>query len=418
MICKFSVENYKTFAEKVELDFCANMNIKRMGYNYINVGGKNIFKCAGFYGPNNTGKTCILEAINDLKAIMLNGVCINLSNVFAKKGSITSFFVEYIVNGHFYTYSVKYDNNSHVYVSESLVLESDKDAVKIFSRTENKLASQTLSQELKGANFAHLFSKTLPFMLVADFRDSESFAQAKKDYLEFANSLVLLKMDRAINIAPTIDLLQKDQKAARFIKEFVKNCDLHIDDFGLTDNPIIDVNIESQLNAALNGSNFPKEYLKIISKHNGYRVPAVLFDSVGTLKLIALSGFIYDALHNGKTLLIDEIDSSLHHILTKSIVAMFLNVLNSKAQLLFTTHDALLMDLKSLFRKDQVFLVDLSKERNTSEVIRLSDNYTSRSENGIRGDEDITSYYLKGRFGGIPTPDLFIALEEVVEDEW
>lgn len=49
-------------------------------------------------------------------------------------------------------------------------------------------------------------------------------------------------------------------------------------------------------------------------------------------------------------------------------------------------------------------------------ITRLSE-FTSRSENGIRGDEDITDYYLKGQFGSIPTPDLFASLEEAVSDE-
>ena len=160
---------------------------------------------------------------------------------------------------------------------------------------------------------------------------------------------------------------------------------------------------------------FVKESLKFFSKHNGYRVPSIFFDSVGTLKLVALSGYIYEALIKGKTLIIDEIDSSLHHILTKSIVAMFNNMLNKEAQLVFTTHDALLLDLKNMFRKDQIYLVDI-KNSYSSKITRLSE-FISRDSNGIRGDENIIEYYLKGQFGSIPTPDLFSSLEEVASNE-
>ena len=157
-------------------------------------------------------------------------------------------------------------------------------------------------------------------------------------------------------------------------------------------------------------------FVVTVSLTTNVNVPSVFFDSVGTLKLIALSGYIYDALSNGKTLIVDEIDSSLHHILTKSIVAMFSNMLNTKAQLLFTTHDALLLDLKEMFRKDQIWLVDIL-DSSSSKISRLSE-FTSRAENGIRGDEEnITDYYLKGQFGSIPTPDLFSSLEEAVSDE-
>lgn len=47
----------------------------------------------------------------------------------------------------------------------------------------------------------------------------------------------------------------------------------------------------------------------------------------------------------------------------------------------------------------------------------MSERFTARAENGIRGDEDIAEYYLKGHFGSIPTPDLFASLEEAVSDD-
>ena len=57
---------------------------------------------------------------------------------------------------------------------------------------------------------------------------------------------------------------------------------------------------------------------------------------------------------------------------------------------------------------NQIWLVDVLGS-SSSKVTRLS-SFTSRSENGIRGDEDITEYYLKGQFGSISSPDLFSTL--------
>ena len=419
MICKFSVENFMAFADNAELDFFANGNIKRFDYNYLDVNEKNILKTVGFYGPNNTGKTCILLSILGLKALMLNEPHDSFSNVFASKGDITSFGVEYYINGRFYSYNVKYNNRTKQYLKESLYLKkyndnSNKNEL-IFERTGNKLNWKGITNALKNANIMSIFSSSFPFMIVFNDEENEDMKQAKKDYLDFANSILFLKMDGPVDINKTINLIQHDQKAKRFIKEFVKNCDLHISDFGFDDNVVSDTNIEDKLRNVMNNPSFIKESLKLYSKHNGYRVPSVFFDSVGTLKLIALSGYIYDALNKGKILIVDEIDSSLHHILTKSIVAMFNNMLNKKAQLIFTTHDALLLDLKEMFRKDQIWLVDID-DSSSSKVTRLSE-YTSRSENGIRGDENITEYYLKGQFGSIPTPDLFSSLEEATSDE-
>lgn len=420
MICRFSVENFKAFANKTELDFFANGNIKRLGYNCVSFGEKNILKTVGFYGPNNTGKTCILLSLINLRALMLNEPHEKFSNVFANKGDITSFSVEYFINSRFYIYSVDYNNATREYVKESLTLRQYSDSSntndKIFDRSGNKLSWKGITNDLKNANIMKIFSPTFPFMIMFNDEDNPVMKQAKQDYLDFANSILFLKMDGLVDISKTINLIQNNKKANKFVREFVKNCDLHISDFGFDDNVVSDTNIDEQLRNAMSNPSFIKESLKLYSKHNGYRVPSVFFDSVGTLKLIALSGYIYDALSNGKTLIVDEINSSLHHILTKSIVAMFSNMLNTKAQLLFTTHDALLLDLKEMFRKDQIWLVDIL-DSSSSKISRLSE-FTSRAENGIRGDEEnITDYYLKGQFGSIPTPDLFSSLEEAVSDE-
>lgn len=420
MICKFSVENFKAFAKKVELDFFANGNIKRLDYNYVNVGEKNILKTAGFYGSNNTGKTCILLSLISLRALMLNEIHNSFENSFAGIGDVTTFDVEYYINDRYYNYSVSYNNKTKKYEKEKLIKKeyngSSSTSTLIFERSDAKLTWAGISPQLKKQNVAKLFSFSFPFMILFDDPDNAIIDQAKNDYKQFAESLIFLKMDSPIDISKTISLMQNDSKATKFIREFVKNCDLHISDFGFDDNVISDTNIEEELNKIANNPSFIKETLKFYSKHNGYRVPSVFFDSVGTQKLIALSGYIYESLSQGKILIVDEIDSSLHHILTKAIVAMFNNILNKKAQLLFTTHDVLLLDLKNMFRKDQIWLVDVLDE-SSSKITRLSE-FTSRSENGIRGDEDITDYYLKGQFGSIPTPDLFASLEEVVSDEW
>ena len=422
MICNFTVDNFKTFGQKIELDFFANMNIKRLEYNYLNVGEKNILKTIGFYGPNNTGKTCILMALASLKSLMLNEPHTSFKNSFADMGNITNYSVVYFINRSFYEYSVSYNNQTRMYEKESLSLIEYKNSAygnrtKIFERSGSRLSWIGFSSNSRSVDFTKMFSLNFPFMLVFNNEESDLFVKAKKDYLDFANSLCLLRMDGPLNIAKTITLMQNDQKAASFIKEFVKNCDLHIDDFGFEENISSDTNIEEELAIAENNPLFVKETLKFYSRHNGYKVPSVLFDSVGTKKLIALSGYIYEAIHDGKVLLVDEIDSSLHHLITKAIVAMFNNMLNTKGQLVFTTHDTLLLNVKELFRKDQLWLISIG-DNNYSEAKRFSDAFTSRDEDGIRGDEsDVTRYYLKGRFGAIPTPDLFNALEEATSND-
>ena len=421
MICTFSVENYKTYADKVEFGFFADRNIKRFDCNYVLAGKKGILKTIGLYGPNNTGKSWALLSLVGLRSLMLNEPHGDFANSFSDKGDVTSFEVEYYVNGRFYCYAVAYDNSTKTYGRESLYRKdyNDTSSTKtvIFDRDRTKLSWIGMRGGFKKNAASQLFSPSLPFMVLLADEGNAEFAQAKADYYAFANSIVFLKMDGPVDISKTMRLMQSDPRAARFVKEFVRNCDLHIDDFGFDDKVVSDANIEDSLARAMSDPTFVKESLKFFSKHNGYRVPSVFFDSAGTMKLVAMAGYIYESLRQGTTLLIDEIDSSLHHILTRSIVAMFNNVLNQKAQLLFSTHDVLLLDLKNLLRKDQVWLIDISDDSRTGKAVRMSKRFPSRAEDGIRGDEDVTQYYLKGHFGSIPTPDLFSSLEEATSDE-
>ncbi len=51
---------------------------------------------------------------------------------------------------------------------------------------------------------------------------------------------------------------------------------------------------------------------------------------------------------------VEELDSSIHFKLTRAIVAMFNNELNTSAQMIFTVHNINLMDCKRMFRKEQI----------------------------------------------------------------
>lgn len=97
-----------------------------------------------------------------------------------------------------------------------------------------------------------------------------------------------------------------------------------------------------------------------------------------------------------KVYMIDEIDRSLHTLLTRQLLEMYLNScgMQSRAQLLCTTHDVLLMD-QSLLRRDEMWVC----ERNQSGISKL---YSFSDYKDVRYDKDIRKSYLQGRLGGIP----------------
>lgn len=415
MITHFSFKNYKTFADRVDVPLTANGLIKRLSCNAVTVGGRPILKTIGIYGPNNTGKTCLILALANLKNLMLNQPHENLTNSFMDD-DVIEYDVEYVIDGCNYRYKVAYDCKKNAYLEEELATISIapsnahvKTYTPLICRRKDGVDIPGLDVG-KGSSLFSLFSSDYPIISTLKFDEESPLGKAKKHYQEFANSILLLRFDQPLDLNKTLQLMQQDPHAQRFISEFIRNCDLHITDFGLSEDVVSDVDLSGMLPQGV-----VPETLKFYSVHGKFRVPSVLFDSVGTQKLIALSGYLYEAIKFGKILLVDEIDSSLHHILTRAIIALFNNVLNKKAQLIFSTQDLLLMDLKRLFRKDQVFLTTVDPSTHQSIVIHLSD-ISSRDENGFRGDEDIVDYYLHGQFGAVPRPELFELLEEAVNE--
>ena len=97
-----------------------------------------------------------------------------------------------------------------------------------------------------------------------------------------------------------------------------------------------------------------------------------------------------------KVYVIDEIDRSLHTLLTRRLLEAYLADCSpeTRSQLLLTTHDVLLMD-QQLLRRDEMWVA----ERDASGA----SNLLSFSEyKDVRYDKDIRKSYLQGRLGGIP----------------
>ena len=124
-------------------------------------------------------------------------------------------------------------------------------------------------------------------------------------------------------------------------------------------------------------------------------------ESSGTQRLMGLMPMLFDLSRSsaGKTekvYVVDELDRCLHTMLTSRLIEDFLAGCgpDTRKQILFTTHDLLLMD-QSLMRRDEMFIVQRDG-CGRSELIGLSEY------DGIRYDKDLVRSYLDGRFGGIP----------------
>ncbi len=129
-------------------------------------------------------------------------------------------------------------------------------------------------------------------------------------------------------------------------------------------------------------------------------------EAEGTKKLFALSQYLFSALAQGCTLVIDEFDARMHPHLSRSIVDLFHSPETNprRAQLIFATHDVNLLDSR-LLRRDQVAFAR-KDFRGATEV------YSLVEIKGVRNDASYEKEYLQGKYDAIP--ENLMALEEAV----
>ena len=115
---------------------------------------------------------------------------------------------------------------------------------------------------------------------------------------------------------------------------------------------------------------------------------------------------IIDAVKNGKILLIDEIENSLHNKIVEYIIELF--HASRSAQLIFMTHNTNLLNLKKL-RKDQIYFVNKRDDGS-------SDLYSLFDYKDFRDSMDVEKAYLQGRFDAIPYIDDSSKNNKLVEE--
>ena len=417
MLISLKLNNCFIYNNEVEFSMRANMHHKRFKSNLTSFGQINILKTAMLIGPNNAGKTNFIRCLAAVRDMMLNRSGIRMNSNLFSDNPIAEFEVVFLSEKTEYLFEVKYNAQTNEYVYERFA-EVSYDVHK--NRKETTwFIKDTVDQVYKCENselvtVMKVASKNNILIHLIDVEHFEMLEKAKQIIVGFAEKIDIIDMNN-IPLKKTIDMLKMSDEKKTKIVNFILNADLSMDDYKyLSDDELkvrIDLpeeNVKPQENA-LNVAAPIMEMLHLASVYKGKIVPSIIFDSTGTKKIAAIASYVIDALENGKILVIDELDNSLHFKLTRAIVALFNNELNAEAQLICTVHDVSLLDCQNLFRKDQIWFAH--KDRDNAYLYSLTE-FTSEKD-GVRGVSDLIDRYRMGVFGALPEPDLFKTLEEV-----
>ena len=326
---------------------------------------------------------------------------------------------EFLSDGTRFTYSFDYDTNAEAYQREHFGrIEIDeygnRKEIVYFERDTQSKTSYSIDAKLR--DIIGLSSKDSILIYAFDTSDFPLLDEAKRVLRKLADSIVFLNMNQ-ISPLKTIEVLKKpDTIEAKKVVSLIKAADLDIDDFQYAE-PIeiefkSDDDKDERLKKAIQNADQLMDQLRLISVHRGKPLPSIKFDSSGTKKIVALASYIVEALEKGKILIIDELDSGLQFKISREIISLFNNYINASAQLICTTHDVSLLDIKTLFRKDQIWFTD--KDIHQAYLYSLA-QFTAEKD-GVRSESDIIDKYSKGAFGALPDPSLVEALLSVSEE--
>ena len=410
MIIEIRAKNCFVFEEEISFSMKADMRNKKFASNVHRENNFNVLKTAGVYGPNNVGKTCLVKCIRAIKNVLLDKESGLLRNIFSND-EVCQLGVTFLSLGRKFSYDFWYNAKAGEYVYESFV-EILKDQYgnekEVLWLKRDTIKEEYYCIDEDAQKMMSIISKNNLFCYLVDTTKFEALKEMKNILVGFAEKIDIINMNN-IPMKHTIELLKNRNNIQEKIIEFIKNADLYMDDFRYVGEDNLQI-------GAIDDAGKPEEkaldipenimdQIRLVSTYKGVPVPSMIFDSTGTKKIAAIASYVIEALEEGRFLVVDELDSSIHFKLTRAIVALFNNELNTNAQMIFTVHDINLMDCRRMFRKEQIWFIH--KDEEGVYVYSLAD-FTAQE--GVRDTTDVMEKYRKGAFGALPDPELIKSL--------
>lgn len=426
MLISFSVENYLSFKNKVSFSMVASRE-KQHGERIPKIQGyMRLLPVAAIYGGNASGKTNFFKAINFARHVIVQGsqpdarIPVDTFKLDDTCRDAPSTFVfEFFADNKCYEFG--FSVTSQMVVEEWLIEVLKTTEKELYRRKKGTIFFGRSWKKDEALRF--LFKGTRDNQLFLTNAVSQKDERLKPLYLWFRDVLVPIAPDSRFE--PFDQFLQQDSPLYDFTNDALGRMDTGVCKLGGEDiafenlpapadllNKIkedIGDNMTLRLRLDPTGDRFiisrkggEITAKKLVSFHVDNNQNEIKFDlkdeSDGTLRMIDLlpAFMAISQPEVSRVYIIDELDRSLHALLTRQLLESYLAGcdVNSRSQLLFTTHDALLMD-QNLLRRDEMWVAERDQD-GSSELIAFSEY------KDVRNDKDIRKSYLQGRLGGVP----------------
>ena len=431
MIIRVSMRNFLSFNEETELSMVASKVRSHPDQVYHNIVEpvNKVLKLALIFGPNASGKSNVIKAIDFIRASVTGraGTMLPITTYFKLQAPLSNteskLEIDFKSNDELYRYGFLYDSGKY---PEEWLYQITPSSFKLLFHRKVAAGSRTIDwgktdfgpeEDREFYDFVNkatpdnrpllneLRQRALPlYKSVYEWFDKLVIIYPntrRGDYFHMYTSMDLQELywenliscDTGISDISFVDVEQKDVE--RSIPEPVLR-DM------IANTPPLDNSltlIHTPGSRYIMGFKDKMPFFKMMTFVHD--IPnsndRVLFDfleeSDGTIRLLDLIPLLGDV-QNDRIVIIDELDRSLHPMLTKHIIETCVkNSMHTESQLIATSHDVNLLD-PDLIRRDAIWFV--KKNRNMGSVLYSLEEFKTRN------DKDLRNAYLEGLYGAIP----------------
>ncbi len=428
MLLEFRTRNNKSFAEEMVFSMTPAPKQKGLDYSVLTrkAGGKDVkgLCSAVIYGPNASGKTNVIGAMDTFKSIVLRG---NIHNADAVSLNVAASSLELIPNCNGNAapteFGIRFADHG-LLVDYSIIID-------LGTFLDRDYPRRILEEQLTvNGKQVFLRNESLEVKLPSVIRDymNKSIRRKTARMLELAKD-GLTDTELFLNNGFKSIYAQKLTAAILdwFANRFIVVC--HAEDMRIVrrfaDPKANTIYVEKTLTDAARAfgitanalgykpnSDQEGEDVMLVSVFGNKWLPAEVFESYGTIRFINEFPLVILALRTGGTLVMDEFDASIHPMALMNIINIFHNdeVNRNGAQLIFNTHNPIFLDA-TLLRRDEIKFVERDETTGNSIQYALSEFKTA---DGIRKGEDYMNNYFVRRYGAIRDVDFSPILESLI----
>lgn len=421
VLLRVMIGNFLSFNDPVSFDMFPNGRLTGFPEHIYNQQIP-VLREAAIYGPNGSGKSNFVKAVAFMREFVTDvDFMVNRSwehfrhQLCETNNRPVCISMEMRVKGRYYIYEIEMTGS----LTERLLLSGvgEKDDELIFERKGSKLQAKAMVDEKVSERLLKMNARSSVMSLSRKFPLFDD--KRVKDVCDwFKSGLLVVGIDSTIPYL--IKMMDSNRSLLEFAGEILTQVDV-TDRLSIEEHPfeewvsshedmLIPQEVKQSDDKSVDWSFSDNRKNKIlVTQRNAQKVVLeFMFEqhgkngfskkmeidtqSDGTVRLLMLMPALYDAMRGGKTVLIDEIENSVHPLLMYRLMEYYSHYA-CNGQLIYTTHLTTLMNQQTLLRQDEIWLTE--KENGATNMRSMNDFKIHNTISLERG-------YMDGRFGALP----------------